>query len=165
RDRGVGHRDRAHHAAVGVRPQHEERRAHHMGTRAFLAPREACDLSLDRALQQYVPGGIELDLVDAVAVAIVRLAGRQISLGPAAVLERLDTARLAAGLARELGAPATPFALERLLEGAIDLEQVDGLERRGLIQDRTGGVGVRAGGVARTGGVGVRAGGVARTGG
>jgi hypothetical protein len=116
-----------------------------VGTGPFLAPGEARDLVLDCTLQQRVPGRVELHLVDAVAVAVVRFEDRQVAFGPAAVLERLETAGPAADLARALDSPASPFALERLLERAVDLKQIDRLQRRGLVEDRASGGDLRAG--------------------
>ena len=93
RDRGVGHRDRAHHARVRLRPQQLERRAGDVRARPRLAPRQRVDLALDRAAQQPVPARVVLDAVDPVPVAVVRLQPRRVALGAAAVLLRLGGAR------------------------------------------------------------------------
>jgi hypothetical protein len=98
------------------------------------------DLALDRAPQQRMPGRVELDLVDPVAVAVVRAEDRRVALGAPAVLERLDAARERACLARPVDAPSATLPLEPLAQGEVDLEQVDRLERWRLVQDLARGV-------------------------
>jgi hypothetical protein len=53
------------------------------------------------------------------------------------VLERLDAARDGAGLACAVKTPAPALALEALLQCDVDLEQVDRLEGRRLVDDRS----------------------------
>ena len=106
-----------------------------------LAPGQAVDLALDRAAQQPVPGRVELDLVDPVAVAVVGAQDRLVALGAPAVLARLDAPGDRAGLAGAVDAPAAALALERLLQRQVDLEQVDRLQRRRLVEDLAGGIG------------------------
>jgi hypothetical protein len=60
---------------------------------------------------------------------------RQVALGPAPVLERFDAAGDGTGLACAVDSPATALALEALLQGDIDLEQADRLQRRRLVDD------------------------------
>jgi hypothetical protein len=98
------------------------------------------DLALDGAAQERVPGRIELHLVDSIPEAVVGPEDRDVALGAPAVLERLDAAGERAGLARAVDPPAAALALEALAQGEVDLEQVEWLERRALVQDRTGGV-------------------------
>ena len=81
RDRGVGHRDRAHHARADLAPDVEQRGAHHVGAGLGIAPGERVHLALDGLAEGPVPRRVELDLVDAVAVAIVRAQDRLVALG------------------------------------------------------------------------------------
>jgi hypothetical protein len=87
-----------------------------------------------------VPRRIELDLVDPVAVAVVRAQNRDVALGAARMLECLDAPGDATGLPRAVDPPAAALALEAFLQRDVDLEQVDRLERWRLIQDLTGGI-------------------------
>jgi hypothetical protein len=80
-----------------------------------------------------VPGGVELDLIDPVAVAVVGVQDRDVALGAATVLERLDTPGHPAGFAGAVEAPAPALALQAVLQRAVDVEQVDRLERRRLV--------------------------------
>ena len=52
------------------------------------------------------------------------------------MLARLSAAGDGTGLAHALGAPGAALSLERLLQSEVELEQVDRLERRRLIQNR-----------------------------
>ena len=86
-------------------------------------------------------GGVELDLVDPVAEAVVGAEPRR-------VLVRLAAPALGDGAPREradfLGVvlcPAGALAPQRLDQHAIRLEDVVVLERRGLVQDLVRGVG------------------------
>ena len=83
RDRRVGHRDRAHHARVHLAPDEEERGAHDVAAGLRVPPGERVDLALDRLAQAPVPGRVELDLVHALAVAVVRAQDRLVALGRA----------------------------------------------------------------------------------
>lgn len=98
------------------------------------------DLALDRPSEERVPRRVELDLVDSVPVPVVGPEDRDVPLGAPAMLERLDAAGERTGLARPVDAPAPALALEALAQGDIGLEQVDGLERRRLVQDAPAGV-------------------------
>ena len=106
-----------------------------------IPPGEAVDLALDRASQQRVPRRVELDLVDPVAVAVVRAQDRYVVLGAPAVLERFHAPARRAGLAGAVDPPAAALALKPLSQGEIDLEQVDRLERWRLVQDLSGRIG------------------------
>ena len=77
--------------------------------------------------------GIELDLVDAVAVAVVAAQDRLVALGALRVGERRGAAGELAGVAQAVDAPATALALERLAQREVGLEHVVGDERRGLV--------------------------------
>ena len=106
-----------------------------MRARLRVAPRERVDLALDRAAQQPVPARVELDLVDPVAVAVVGEQPRLVALGAAAVLLRLGRAGHDAAVAHAVDGPARALALERLLQRHVGRQQVDVLERDGLVED------------------------------
>jgi hypothetical protein len=80
-----------------------------------------------------MPTRVKLDLIDAVAEAVVRLEDREVVLGAPGVLERLDAAGHGSDLPDALGGPSATLALERLLECKVNVEQVDRLKRRGLV--------------------------------
>ena len=132
-DGGVGHRDGAHHAGVGVGPQQLERRARDVRTRSRRPPGERVDLALDGAAQQPVPARVVLDAVDPVAEAVVRLQPRRVALRPPAVLVRLGRAGHGAAVAHPVDRPARALPLERLLQRRVGVEQVDVEERRWLV--------------------------------
>ena len=117
-DRRVRHRDRAPVPGLHLRHQIEERSPRHVRSGARFAPRERVQPALDARLQQRVPGGMELHLVDPVAEAIVRAEPRRVLVRQAAPLERLS-AQEPAELARVLGGPACAFALQRLCERPV----------------------------------------------
>jgi hypothetical protein len=94
---------------------------------------------LDAEAQERMPGGVELDLVDALTEAVVRAQDGRVLVREAAELERLAAAEPA-----ERGAPllrrAAALAPERLDERPVLGEQVVPCERGRLV----GGVKVRA---------------------
>jgi hypothetical protein len=118
-----------------MRPQQLEGGARHVRARARVAPRQRVDLALDGAAQQPVPARVQLDLVEPVAEAVVREQPRLVALGAAAVLLRLGRAGHQATVAHAVDRPAAALALERLLQRHVGREQVDVLERDGLIED------------------------------
>jgi hypothetical protein len=73
-------------------------------------------LALDRLAQQPVPRRVELDLVDAVAVAVVRAQDRLVALRALRVGDRLRAARQLTGVAQPVDPPATALALDRLAQ-------------------------------------------------
>ncbi len=75
-DDRVGHRDGAHHARVDLVPQEHQPGADRVGARPRVGPRQRVDAALDALAQQPVPRRVELDLVHAVAVAVVGPAAR-----------------------------------------------------------------------------------------
>ena len=70
-----------------------------------------------------MPGGVELDLVDAVAVAVVGAQDRFVSFRALGVLERLGAAGELPGVAEAVDAPAAALALECLLQGEVGLDR------------------------------------------
>ena len=91
------------------------------------------DLAGDRAVEQPVPARVELDLVDAVAEAVVGDQPRLVALGAPGMLLRFGGGGDATGLAHALERPSRTLALERLAQRHIAREQVDVLERDGLV--------------------------------
>ena len=88
-----------------------------------------------------MPRRVEVDLVDAVAVAVVGDQSRLVALGPAPVLERLDAARDDPGLADGVAAPAAALALERLRSARSDSSRSIGCSGGGwLSTSRAGSV-------------------------
>jgi hypothetical protein len=118
-----------------VRPQQLERRARHVRARAGIAPGQRVDLALDRAPQQPVPARVELDLVDPVPEAVVGEQPRLVALGAAAVRLRLGGTGDDAAVAHPVDRPARALAFQRFLQRQVGVEQVDVLERDGLVQD------------------------------
>ena len=133
RNHRVGHRHRAHHAGVHLAPDVEGGGANDMCPGLRIAPGQRVQLALDRLAQQPVPRGVEIDLVDAPAVAVVGPQDGLVALGALGVLERLDRAGQLAGVAQAVDAPRAALALERLAQGQIGLEGVEGGQRRRLV--------------------------------
>jgi len=66
-DGGVGHADRAAVAGYDLLPDVEQGGPGDVGAGAGPAPASGVDAVLDGAAEEAVPGGVELDLVDAAA--------------------------------------------------------------------------------------------------
>ena len=82
-----------------------------------------------------MPRGVEVDLVDPVAVAVVGDEARLVALAAVGVLARLGAAGDLADVAQAVDAPAAVLALDRLVQRGVGLEDVVGLEGRGLVED------------------------------
>ncbi len=121
--------------AFGLRPQQLERGARDVRAVAVRPPRQRVDLALHGAPQQPVPARVVVDLVDPVAVAVVRPQPGRVALGAAAVLLRLRRARDDAAVAHAVHGPAGALALQPLGEREVGAEEVDVLERRRLVDD------------------------------
>src|SRR5439155_20231492 len=105
-----------------------------VGPGLSLSPWKAVDGPVDRSGQQPMPGRVQIDLVDPVAVAIVGGQPGFVALGPAPVLPRLPGARDDPGLAHGVSRPASALALERLLQRQVGAEYISGLQRRRLVE-------------------------------
>ena len=105
-----------------------------MGAGLGVAPRQPVALALDRLAQQPVPGGVEVDLVDAVAVAVVGAQDRLVALAALRVVARLGGTGHFAAVAQAVDAPAAALALEGLAERGVGGEAVVGNQRRGLVR-------------------------------
>src|SRR3954468_5584530 len=77
------------------------------------------ELVLGAERHQLVVGRVELDLVDAVAVAVVGLQARRVLVGEPAPLLDLGGAPDAADLAAALLGPARALAVQRLTSGRL----------------------------------------------
>ena len=105
RDRGEGHRDRAAEARLGLARAHVGRGARDVGARPVGAPRQRVQFLLDAGAHERVPRGVELDLVAAVAEAVVRVQHRRVLVGLDAPAHRL-AAPEGAGRAQAIDAPS-----------------------------------------------------------
>ena len=153
-DGGVRHRDRAAVPGVGGDPGRVLRRAHEVRVRVVAGPRRPVEAEARRVLHERVVGRVVLDLVDAVAEAVVRVQPRHVALGevaPAQCLtrtgERTDLVEFGERLAR-----IRPF--ERFAQHGVG-PRVVVLERRGLVEHLMGLHGLSSFGSG--GGVGVGA--------
>ena len=82
-----------------------------------------------------MPARVELDGVDAVAEPVMGHQQRLVALRPPAVRQRFGRAGGHARLAHAVERPAGALALERLAQRGVEREQVDVLERDGLVED------------------------------
>ena len=77
---GVGHGDRADVAGFG-RPDSHLGGANDVGARAIIGPGRGVQSVADRGAHQFVIGGVVLDLVDAIPVAVVGVQDRAVAVG------------------------------------------------------------------------------------
>ena len=87
-----------------------------MGARPVVGPRRGVQAVTDRHRHELVVGGVVLDLVDAVAVAVVGVQDRLIAVGQLAPALRLRAAGECAELGDLVEAPLTALADQRLGE-------------------------------------------------
>src|SRR5439155_177737 len=106
----------------------------HLWARARVAPGERVQLVADGETQKRMPGGVELDLVDAVAVAVVGAEDRRIGVRLHAPAERLAPRQLAEP-PEALFRPGGTLPANALRQGAVGGEQVVAFERGRLVQD------------------------------
>jgi hypothetical protein len=131
RHRGVGHRHRTAVAHLDLRPAEVPHGAADVGvpvTRGLRRPRRSGQPVLERRPHQLVPVRMELDLVDPVAVAVVRPESGRVLVGDPAPLLRL----LAPGQPAEIG--------ERSQSGCIRVPDAGigqgGVPRDGVVPDQ-----------------------------
>src|SRR3989304_2510229 len=89
----------------------------------------------ERDAEQVVPSRGELNLVEAVAVAVVALQLGRITVSGHAELDRLRPAERLSKRRQLSFRPGGPLALDRLTQHDIAGEQIVRLERRRLIED------------------------------
>ena len=121
----------------GLGEDEEHRRPRHVGAGAWLAPWQRVQAVGNRQLHEPMPGRMKLDLVDALAVAVVGAQHRRKGVGLDAPVDRLpsgDGAELADAVER----PPAALALQRVGEGVIALERVVAAQRRRLIEHFVG---------------------------
>ena len=94
-DDGVGHRDRADVAGLGASTPTSWRRARRGRRRGRRPTARACRPWPTATRHQLVVGGVVLDLVDAVAVAVVGVQDRLVAVGELTPALRLRAARRA----------------------------------------------------------------------
>ena len=104
----------------------------------------ACRPLADVHVHQLVPGGVELDLVDAVAEAVVGAELRRVLVGQPAELDGRGAAGELAHGADPVDREVAALAGDRLDERAVGLEDVVVGERHRLVGDRVGGCASRA---------------------
>ena len=121
RDHRVGHRDRAADPGLGLAEAHEGGAPGDMRADAGLAPGQRVQLVGDARPEQLVPGGVELDLVDAVAVGTQL---RRVLVGEPPKLDRALGTGERADLGDPLLGPVGAFAPHRLDQRAVGLEDV-----------------------------------------
>ena len=138
RHAGVGHRDRAEVTALRLTHRHERGGARNMAAGPLLRPGQRVQSVRDGDVHQLVPGGVELHLVDAVAVAVVGAQLGRVLVRLPAPLDRLAAGDLAHRADLRLG-PAATLAVQRLDQRAVLLEDVVRLQRRDLVDHLMGG--------------------------
>ena len=137
RDRRVGHRQRTADTGFGLRGD-EHRRAGDMRARLRLAPRQRVQAEADPGTEQLVPGRMELDLVDAVAEAVVGAQLRRVLVRLEAPADRLRRAGEGADLDRPGLGPLSALAAKRLDQHPVGAERVVTRERQALVDDLMG---------------------------
>ncbi len=134
---GVGHRHRTQHRGLELGEQHEAGGALHVAG-AVGRPRRAVQAMLQRRAQQHVIAGMELDLVDAVAEAVVRMQRRRVQVGQARVGLHPGAAGLGAQRRQPVGGQARRVEFHRVAQRGVRLEEVHVLEGRHLVQHDVG---------------------------
>ena len=104
---------------LGLHRGHVQGRARGVGAGLLARPRQRVQLVLHAHLHQLVPGGVELDLVDAVAVAVEGAQHRLVLVGQAAPLLLGLAADEAAELGGALAYPAGALALVASTSGGL----------------------------------------------
>ena len=90
---GERHRERAADAGFDLAEQHEQRRPRDVRARPLVHPRQRLQARPEPEAQQRVPGRMELDLVDPLAVAVVRPQDRRVLVRQPPPLQRLAAER------------------------------------------------------------------------
>ena len=85
-----------------------------MGARPVVGPRRGVQAVADRHRHQLVVGGVVLDLVDTIAVAVVGVQDRLVAVGQLAPALRLSAAGKRAKVGDLVEAPLPAFADQRL---------------------------------------------------
>ena len=136
RDHRIGHRHRAHDAAFGLREHVGHRHVRDLGAAAFVGPGKARHAVADRKRHQVVVGGMEGDLVDAHAVAVVGPEFGGMAVGGVCLFEGLGGADFAAEARQRRLCPAAAFARNPRAQHRIVLPQILIAEMRWHVGDR-----------------------------
>lgn len=102
-----------------------------LGLRTF--PGKGMEPVADRQLEELMPGGVKLDQVDPVAVAVVRVKLGGVAVGEKAPLVDLGRGETMSKLAQFTDCPVAAVSLERVDQGRFGSRQVVLFERRRLV--------------------------------
>ena len=123
-DGGEGHGDRTAVPGLDLRLNVGPRRARDMGAFARVGPRRGMNPRFDRRLHQRVIAGVKPHQIDAPPVAVVGVEFGRILVGERALLENLRRAGARPEHREAVRSPGRAFALDRLLQRRIRVEQV-----------------------------------------
>ena len=135
----ITHRHRAQHRWFGLGEEHEGRGAFDMTARPA-RPGCAVQAVAQGAGQQRVVAGVELDLVDAAAMAVVRVQHRQVGIGASGVGLQGRRAGLGTQFVQARQLEFGRVQVQRVAQRPVGAEQVDADIRRALVCDFVGGV-------------------------
>lgn len=120
-------------AGFVFRREHGQSGSRDVGSRARIGKGKGMNAALDCQAHQVVPGGMELDFVTAMAVAVVSVEHWRMFVGEPAPFDGFGAAADAAEVFEILAGPAGAFARHRLPQGSIESERVVVYQRRRLI--------------------------------
>ena len=133
---GVGHRDRTDMSGFGC-PDAHLGRTHDMGSRSVVGPGRGVQAVADRDAHEFVVGGVVLDLIDAIPVAVMGMQHRPVAIGEITPALGGGSAGDRPELADLIEAPLPTLADQRLDEhrrgGGVPVDQ-----GRHLIGDKVG---------------------------
>ena len=124
---------------LDLRPHEEPDRPGDVAAGPRRGPGRSVEPVLERGAQQLVVGGMELDLVDAVAEAVVRAQHRRVDVRQPPPLDRLLAARQAPEVGQAVEGPRRALASRRVDQRRIGGEDVVARERWRLVEDLVGG--------------------------
>ena len=137
RQRGIGHRHRAADAGLGLRHQEFDGRMQHMAGLGP-APRRRGDARFEAQRHEFMIGGMEFHLVDALAVAIEGFELRRVPVGLHRPVRDFGRARARAEFGEALRVHRAARMTQRVLQRCIGREQIDVFEGRRLVRDLMG---------------------------
>ncbi len=123
---------------LDLRPHGEAGGAHDVGTRAVVGPRRRVQAAGDRLGHQRVVGGVVLDGVDAVAVAVVAVQLRLVLVGQLTPADHLWIAGAATPRGQLLEAPSAAERGDAVHQGDVRGGGVVALQRSPLVEDLVG---------------------------
>ena len=140
RNHGVGHGQRAPVPGLDLRDQHEPGGPLDVRALPGVGPRRGVQSVGHRVLHDAVVGGVELDLVDAVAPPVVRVVHGRAGVGELGVVLVLRGADVAADLVEPLDPRVRGEGRHRVLQRRVEGELVHVDPRRSLVEDLVGGM-------------------------